>query len=59
MKLITKFELATKIDQELHGLYRDIFNSISANEHQDLSHINILATLQNIQIEIVSRNLKL
>lgn len=55
MKLITRFECATKTDEELHALLRQAFNAVASPDHRS----NAIASLQNIQNELVSRVLNL
>ena len=52
MKLITRFELAAKSTNELHLLYRDIFNALVRTEYGTPTRRNCLANLENIQSEI-------
>lgn len=54
MKLITRFELASKSTGELRALYRDIFNSLSGAT-QAHERLNAIASLQNIRCELASR----
>ena len=51
MKLITKFELATKSKPELHGLLRDMFNELAGSEPNTHQRRNALASIKNIQRE--------
>lgn len=55
MKLITKFELATKPKTELYALLRFAFNEIARSEAGSYERKNALASLENIQREIGSR----
>jgi hypothetical protein len=48
MKLITKFELATKTKTELHILLRVAFETAVRNERHSAARINALASMQNI-----------
>lgn len=57
MKLITRFELATKTTKELHLLYRDIFNALVRTNYGTAERRNSLASLDNIQEEINERAL--
>lgn len=54
MKLVTRFELASKSTSELRALYRDIFNSLSGAT-QPHKRLNAIASLQNISGELASR----
>ncbi|MFI0416204.1 MAG: hypothetical protein ACH255_18930 [Candidatus Thiodiazotropha sp.] len=56
MKLMTRFELAVKETQELHALYRELFNALSGAKLKGIKRTNALATLQNIQNELVYRS---
>lgn len=55
MKLITRFELASKSTRELHVLYREVFNALVLSERETAERRNCLASLENIQNEINSR----
>lgn len=55
MKLITRFELATLNETELHGLYRKIFNLLVQSEPHSAQRRNCLASLENIQNELGAR----
>lgn len=55
MKLITRFELASKSTRELHALYREVFNALACSERETAEPRNCLASLENIQNEINSR----
>jgi thymidylate kinase len=55
MKLITRFELAAKNENELHGLLRIVFNELAKSEPQTLERVNALASLENIENELASR----
>ncbi len=55
MRLITRFELAAKNKNELYGQHRKIFNELVKSEPHTLEHVNALASLENIEIEIASR----
>jgi len=56
MRLITRFELATKSDVELHALLRATFNELASRD--DNHKRNAIATMQNIQNELISRALR-
>ena len=56
MRLITRFELATKTDEELHTLLREMFNALASPDFHHRS--NALASIQNIQNELASRALR-
>ena len=55
MKLITRFELAAKNENELHGLLRMVFNELAKSEPQTLERVNALASLESIENELASR----
>jgi hypothetical protein len=57
MKLITRFELASKSTRELHVLYREVFNALVRSERETAERRNCLASLENIQNELASRAL--
>ena len=57
MRLITRFELATKTDHELHGLYRELFNRLGQSKISGISKTNTLASMQNIKNELLHRNI--
>jgi len=52
MKLMTRFELATKSTNELRGLYREIFNRLAGLQTDSMERSNALGSLQNIQNEL-------
>ena len=55
-KLITTNELARLNDNELHGLYRKLFNELVQSELDTLLRRNSLASLENLQREINQRH---
>ena len=55
MKLITRFELAAKTDQELHGLLRHCFNELAKSKPSGPERRNALASIENVQAEISLR----
>jgi len=55
MRLITRFELAAKNENELHGLLREVFNELVRSEFDTYQRRNALASIENIQSEIGSR----
>lgn len=55
MRLITRFELAAKSETELHGLLREAFNDLAKSEADSPERRNALASIENIQNELVSR----
>ncbi len=57
MKLITRFELASKSEAELYVLLREVFNELARSEPSSHQRRNALASIENIQNEINSRAL--
>ena len=55
MRLITRFELATRSSSDLRILYRKIFNGMVRSETGSPARRNALATLENIQAELHQR----
>lgn len=56
MKLITRYDLASKSECELHGLYRMAFNNLVRSARESAERRNALASLENISREINQRN---
>lgn len=57
MKLITRFELASRSTSELHVLYRDIFNALVCCKAHSAEQRTCLASLANLEDEINSRTM--
>ncbi|MEM9101827.1 MAG: hypothetical protein AAGB12_05850 [Pseudomonadota bacterium] len=57
MRLITRFECATKTDEELHALLRQAFNAVASPN--PIHRSNAIASVQNIQNEIISREFRI
>jgi hypothetical protein len=55
MKLITRFELAAKNENELYGLHKKAFNELAKSRPKTLERVNALASLENIERELSSR----
>jgi hypothetical protein len=55
MKLITRFELASRSTNELHSLYRDTFNALCRCRPHSAEQRTCLASLANLEAEIRSR----
>lgn len=55
MKLLTKFELAAKNENELYALLREAFNELARSEPGTYQRRNTLASIENIQAELTSR----
>ena len=57
MRLITRFELAAKNENELHGLLREAFNELAKCDIDTHQRRNALASIENIQNELASRTI--
>ena len=55
MKLISRFEAASRSTAELHGLLAEAFNAFAAAPRGSQERRDALATLQNIEDELASR----
>jgi len=55
MKLVTRFELASKSTSQLRSLYRTIFNTLVGDDEHSHERRNALASLENIRAELASR----
>ncbi len=55
MKLITRFEAASRSNAELHALYREVFNAFATAPRGSQERSNALASLQNIKAELAVR----
>lgn len=55
MKLVSRFELASLKENELHSLMRQAFNALVQSNSDSHERRNALASLENIQAELVSR----
>jgi hypothetical protein len=55
MKLITRFELATRSTAELRALIRDLFNQLARSAPESAERRNALASLENVQAELAVR----
>lgn len=55
MKLITRYELASKSVLELRGLYRMVFNALVQSVPESSERRNTLASLENISRELNQR----
>lgn len=56
MRLITRFELATRTLSELQTLYRKIFNRLAASDAGTPARRNALASLENVRAELAQRH---
>lgn len=52
MKLHTIFELAAKSDNELHAIYRNLFNKLAQSKEGSTDRRNALASLENVRREL-------
>lgn len=59
MRLVTRFELAAKNENELYGLLREAFNELVKSDPESHQRRNALASIENIRNEIGSRTLSL
>jgi hypothetical protein len=55
MKLIARFELATKTTKEMHLLYREIFNALARTTYGTADRRSGRSNLENIHREISQR----
>ena len=55
MRLVTKFELAAKSTYQLHGLHKEVFVELIKSNPRTTQRVNALASLQNIEQELVLR----
>ncbi|MDR4468494.1 MAG: hypothetical protein MRJ68_09385 [Nitrospira sp.] len=55
MKLITRYDLASKSVLELRGLYRTVFNALVQSASKSVERRNALASLENISRELNQR----
>ncbi|MEL6467787.1 MAG: hypothetical protein AAFQ58_22715 [Pseudomonadota bacterium] len=56
MNLITRFELATLNEDQLRGLLRESFNALARSKSHSPQRRNALASMENIQRELASRD---
>jgi len=56
MRLVSRFEMAAKNENELHGLLRNAFNELAMSNPHTHQRRNSLASIENIQGEIGSRS---
>ena len=57
MKLITRYELATKTEAQLYALLRKVFNDLASSQVNSHERRNALASIENIRNELTSRTL--
>ena len=55
MRPITRFEIAAKNESELYSLLREAFNELARSERYTMERTNALASIENIQREVISR----
>jgi hypothetical protein len=55
MRLITRFELATKTTNELRGMLRECFNAMAKSTKDSPELCNALASIENVQREMNQR----
>ena len=55
MKLITRFEAASRSTEQLHSLFREAFNAFSVAPRGSQERQDALATLENIEAELETR----
>jgi hypothetical protein len=55
MKLLTRFELASKSTSELHALHREALKAFNAAARGTQEYRDALATLTNLDYEINAR----
>jgi hypothetical protein len=55
MKLVTRFEAASRSTAELHGLLREAFNALAAAPRGSHEHSNALASMRNIEDVLAAR----
>ncbi len=58
MRLITRFELAAKNENELDFILRESFNQLAKSNANTPDRRNALAIIENIQRELGSRALR-
>ena len=58
MKLITRFDLASRSKPELHALHREVSNALARSAPGSADRCNALASLENIAAEIAVRMLR-
>lgn len=55
MKLVTRFEAASRSTTQLQSLFREAFNAFSVAPRGSPERQNALASLENIEAELASR----
>ncbi|TVZ39758.1 hypothetical protein P886_4166 [Alteromonadaceae bacterium 2753L.S.0a.02] len=57
MRLITRFELASKSEVELQGLLKEAFNELVRSKPHSPERRNALASIENIQFSLAMSGL--
>lgn len=55
MKLVSRFEAASRSTAELHGLFKEAFNAFAAAPRGSEERRTALSSLENIEAELASR----
>lgn len=55
MKLVTRFEAASRSTAQLQGLFREAFNAFSVAPRGSQERQDAMASLENIEAELASR----
>lgn len=55
MKLVSRFEAASRSTAALHGLFKDAFNAFAVAPRGSEERRNALSSLENIEAELASR----
>ena len=55
LKLVSRFELASRSIAELHGLYKEAFNAFAAAPRGSEERRTAPSPLDNIEVELASR----
>ena len=55
MKLVARFEAASRNKAGLHGLLREAFTSFAAAPRSSLDRLNALESMRNIEAELAAR----
>jgi hypothetical protein len=55
MKLVSRFEAASRSTAELHGLLAEAFNAFASAPRSSLERRDALATMPNIEDELAAR----
>ncbi|WP_430449399.1 hypothetical protein [Rhodophyticola sp.] len=59
MKLVSRFEAASRSTAELHGLLSEAFNAFAAAPRGSQQHRDALQSMRNIEAELATRAPKL